>query len=195
MSDADDLRAQIAILSGIPGALAAATSDPQTLLQAIATQSARAMDAFCGFMRVSADGRVLEGIARATPPGKSLPEESLSIVDEPVALDGASALARAVREKCAVHVPRVTEENLRARYPDPAQREIIRALATSSLLIVPVIVRGTVLGVLSMFRRGPDAAAFSDDEMRFAGHLADHAALALTNSRLIEEGPASMRAA
>jgi len=52
-------------------------------------------------------------------------------------------------------------------------------------LAVPIIREGQTIGVLSL--EGTQVNCFGQDALRFVEHLADHAAIAITNARLFEE--------
>jgi signal transduction histidine kinase len=62
----------------------------------------------------------------------------------------------------------------------------LRDLGFGGLLVVPLIVRGTVLGAIT-FITGDGETSFSPDERRLASDLADLCALALDNARLYRE--------
>ena len=61
-----------------------------------------------------------------------------------------------------------------------------RALGSGDLLVVPLVVRGRVLGAITFVTREDDAP-FSPDEVKLASDLADLCALALDNERLYHE--------
>ncbi len=61
-----------------------------------------------------------------------------------------------------------------------------RALGSGDLLVVPLVVRGRVLGAITFVTREDDAP-FSPDEVKLAADLADLCALALDNERLYHE--------
>jgi PAS domain S-box-containing protein len=70
----------------------------------------------------------------------------------------------------------------------PAGEPTIRALPTGeSVLVVPLRVQGSTLGSLSVVSGGADAVAFDLADVAFAKHLAEHAALAVSNARAIAE--------
>ena len=165
-----------------------ALSDASTYTHALTTfavETARATDTYCRFMTVSADGEWLQSAATAMPPHRPLREAELRILDQPIRIDGDSLAAKVVREQRTLHIPEVTEAHVRARFPDPATQEQLLKLATKSAVLVPVVGRDGLLGVLSLVRTGEDALAFDADDVWFAEQLAAHAALALTDARLV----------
>jgi len=68
----------------------------------------------------------------------------------------------------------------------PESRQIMAELQVQSFLCVPLRIHREVIGVLSIVRRGRDAVPFDDADVELAQALADHAALAITNARLLE---------
>jgi signal transduction histidine kinase len=69
-----------------------------------------------------------------------------------------------------------------------------RALGSGDLLVVPLVVRGRVLGAITFITR-PDDAAFSPEEVSLASDLADLCALALDNERLYRQARELRRSA
>jgi signal transduction histidine kinase len=70
----------------------------------------------------------------------------------------------------------------------------LRALGVGGLLVVPLVVRTSVLGAITFVTRDGDAP-FSPDEVMLASNLADLCALALDNERLYREAQALREAA
>ena len=73
----------------------------------------------------------------------------------------------------------------------PAYVEGIRAMNPQAALFLPLIARGQLIGVLSLFRAN---RGFDVDDLGFAEDLGRLAALALDNSRLLEAVRGSLRA-
>ncbi|MFF7191552.1 SpoIIE family protein phosphatase [Streptomyces sp. NPDC008222] len=65
---------------------------------------------------------------------------------------------------------------------DPARAEAIRASGARALLSAPLTLRGTVLGLLSLYRTRQDDA-FDEKEVALTLALATHAALSIDNAR------------
>ena len=68
----------------------------------------------------------------------------------------------------------------------PEDGETLAKLELRSLLVVPMQVRGTVIGALAVSRHGEDRTPFSAEDQSVAQALADHASLALKNAQLLE---------
>ena len=68
----------------------------------------------------------------------------------------------------------------------PGIAEVYEAIGVHSLLVAVLRVRGESLGTLSLFRFDPAAPSFDRRDQEVAQALADHAALAITNARLLQ---------
>jgi two-component system cell cycle sensor histidine kinase/response regulator CckA len=106
--------------------------------------------------------------------------------DVHVDIDSATVTASVARSGKPLLVPVVdatgSEQLFQREYVEPLTRLHLR-----SLLAVPLRSQGRTLGVLSLSRHGGTALPFDDDDAQFAGTLADHAALAISNARLLAE--------
>ncbi|MGH7312119.1 MAG: response regulator, partial [Candidatus Rokuibacteriota bacterium] len=97
----------------------------------------------------------------------------------PVLPRGASLLAVALEERCAVMSPDILEDPRVSYAAEVRQR--IAASADRALLALPLVVGGNVIGALGVAdRTGRD---FTDEQVRLAQTFADQAALALASAR------------
>ena len=71
----------------------------------------------------------------------------------------------------------------------PENVATLRSIGFGDLLVVPLVVRGALLGAIT-FIAPADAPALSADDMTFASDLADRCAMALDNARLYREADA-----
>lgn len=69
---------------------------------------------------------------------------------------------------------------------DPETLEILERLRLDSVMYIPLIARGRILGVLSMVRAG-SGNHYTQDDLRLAEELASRAAFAIDNARLYRE--------
>jgi len=74
---------------------------------------------------------------------------------------------------------------------NPAYAAAIRTMSPQAALYLPLIARGQLIGVLTLFR---DKRGFDIDDLGFAEDLGRLAALALDNSRLLDAVRGSLRA-
>ncbi|MFF1451278.1 SpoIIE family protein phosphatase [Streptomyces sp. NPDC058274] len=65
---------------------------------------------------------------------------------------------------------------------DPPRAEAIQSAQAHSLLVVPLALRDTALGVVSLYRAG-DSPPFDEDDRELAAELATHTALCIDNAR------------
>ena len=91
-----------------------------------------------------------------------------------------SGIGQALGEQRTVHHRRFTEEALRAIARDEWHLGALRRLMLGSALLVPLLVGGRVLGVLTVVRQRVDA--YSDDDIRLVEDLAVRMATAVDNA-------------
>jgi GAF domain-containing protein/ActR/RegA family two-component response regulator len=89
--------------------------------------------------------------------------------------------------------PFLTDDYLSDVRIGPEYREEAAAEGLQSLLVVPIVIEGRVEGLLSVSSR--TAARFTDRDRAILCQLADHAAIAITNARLYEDGARRLREA
>ena len=99
---------------------------------------------------------------------------------------GNSLISRVVKEKHPLVVRDVTKE-AEYRYPDLAKKEGVR-----SLLSVPMIVKEHVTGVINVY--SAEERNFSEEDVRVLSTVADQAALAIENTKLMTEAQESQEA-
>lgn len=91
-------------------------------------------------------------------------------------------------------VTRYSRATLLAAARGPSHMATLRAIGFDALLVVPLIVRGVVLGAITFVTREGDPP-ISTEEMALASNLADLCAIALSNARLFAETNALRAAA
>ena len=94
--------------------------------------------------------------------------------------------ARALETGETVMLAEVTDEMMQASARAPRHLELLRALAPSSLLIVPHVARGRMLGTI-FFASSTPGRRYDDEDRRTAEDLAGRCALAIDNARLYEQ--------
>jgi len=102
---------------------------------------------------------------------------------DPASPSGAWAVARSGRPEL---IREITDDMLVAGSRDPEQLRIARELQLRSALLVPLWVRGRVIGVLSWVSTDAERL-YDEDDVRFAEHLARRAATAIDNSELFSQ--------
>jgi len=94
-----------------------------------------------------------------------------------------TGLAQVIRTGETQFVPEVTDAYLAAQARSPAHLEAIRALNIRSVMLVPMVARGHIIGALSMVRTG-EAQPFDEHSLALARDLARRAAVAIDNAEL-----------
>jgi len=104
------------------------------------------------------------------PDGEEAIGRTVRLTDDPL-------LSEVILERKPILV-RDTGRDPRWRYPQPLW-------VTKSWIGIPLVVRGTVIGMLSLARERPPG--FTGEEMVLAADIASHAAVAIENARLYRE--------
>ncbi|QAT86089.1 sensor histidine kinase [Corallococcus coralloides] len=89
-------------------------------------------------------------------------------------------------------VPEVTDAVMQSVAQDAEHLETMRRVGVRSLLTVPLIARGHILGALT-FLLTTSSRRYDDEDLRFAQELANVAALAVDNARLLHGAREAIR--
>ncbi|MFG2006383.1 SpoIIE family protein phosphatase [Spirillospora sp. NPDC048911] len=89
----------------------------------------------------------------------------------------------AMRTGRAVHVPRISRERAEAISAPFTDRDLRPLITGRSMLVVPLVARGQVLGTFKLLRR-PDRSGFDELDLAIVDELARGAALCIDNGRL-----------
>lgn len=99
----------------------------------------------------------------------------------------------ALRAGEAMLIPDVTPGALAAIAPDPAGHAAIRAAGIRSLVLLPLVGRGRLLGVLTLGMMRPDRR-FSKADLPFLEDIAQRTSLGADNARLYQQARQASRA-
>lgn len=142
------------------------------ILQLIVTMTAEMMNSkICSIMFL--DKKKQELTIEAT---QSLSEE---YINKPPLKVGESISGKAVKEKRPITVLDVTKEP-EYKYPQIAKKEGI-----CSMLAVPMMIKDEIIGVVNSYIASEHK--FSDDEVKVLQSVANQAAVAIANTKLMEE--------
>jgi PAS domain S-box-containing protein len=97
-----------------------------------------------------------------------------------------TGVANVARTGVSELIPEITPEMSEATVTDPEVLEVVERLQLSSVMYIPLIARGRIIGVLSMVR-AESGKHYTQDDVRLAEDLASRAALAIDNARLYRE--------
>ncbi len=178
--------AQLEVLLDAMDAFAGTAADYQPMIDTLVGRISDALGGYCGIALLSDDGAWLDSIALydPDPAAQAVLRQALTSQRMPVSAPWPGA--QAVRSGECVLIPEVDPELVRGRVR-PEDQPAMLALAIKSLLFAPLRARGRTLGVMVIGRRGSDAAALGKTDLRLAQSLADQAALAIANARLLTD--------
>lgn len=193
-SEARRLDARFKLLSDAMHAFAEATIDGQRLVDTIARRLADDIGDSCSVLVLSDDGRVLVPVANhGAHPAAAGAIETLH-ASTPLLLHENVPAKRTLETGEPLLIARVDPVRLRAG-AQPAYADLREKVGTHSILLVALRVRGQSLGMLSLTRFRPGSPPFDEGDRDLAQILADHAALAISNSRSYEAERAARAAA
>ena len=157
--------------------------DSQPVLDAIVTASKRLLRAHSALVTLVA-GDELQ-FAACTSTSRAADEELRRFF--PLKLDGVGPTVAAVRER----TPFVTTDTETDARLDAAAREVARRRGYRSILIVPLLRSGTVIGTINIARS--TSGKFTEADVAILKNFADQAVIAIENTRLFEAEQASKR--
>ena len=101
----------------------------------------------------------------------------------PVGPEGSQGIAEIVRTGRAILIGEVSEEQLRAAAQDDEHLRLLKALNPRSAIATPMLLRGRVLGVITLVN-AESGRRFDDHDLPLAEDLSARAATAVDNARL-----------
>lgn len=180
---------RLRILTGALREFAEATADYLRLVDVVAKTLAEVVKDGC-VVRVLSDGGWLTPVAIHLPFEQHVTDADavarvVAHVSAPRNVAEQGGVKHVIETGEALLVPRIELDQLRKS----ATPEIVQAYETigiHSLLLVALRVRGESIGCLSVCRFTPDSQPFTEHDRDTAQALADHAALAISNARLVQ---------
>jgi PAS domain S-box-containing protein len=130
---------------------------------------------------ISTTGELTRVGSRVQGPGREELERGL-LQRRPVA-EAPVGLPRALASGEGQLIERMAEEHLRAIAADQADYELLRGLELRSMVDVPLVARGRIVGALAC-GVGPSGRDYGPEDLRFAEVLSARLALALDNAGL-----------
>lgn len=169
----------------------ASTLDYHSTLQALTELAVPRVACFCVVDVLEADGRLRRlGVAHVDPDRLPLLQETSA---SPRAPTPRSQLERMLSETEPVLVSPFSEESLEGIPASGEDRELLRSLAPTSLMLVPLVARGNRLGVLLLASTRTDRH-YQLDDLLLAGELGRVASISIDNARLYREAQEAIRA-
>jgi PAS domain S-box-containing protein len=165
--------------------------DADAMLQAVANVAVERFADWCTVHLVQADG-VAEPVvvAHATP--ERLASAGSLRVEFPYVPDAPFGVANVIRTGRPDHVESIADAPLRAATADRQSLDDFRNLGITSVLIVPMIARGTTIGAISL-ATAESGRRYSIEDRDLAMELARRAALAIDNALLFARVQATER--
>ncbi|HET7585089.1 MAG TPA: ATP-binding protein [Gemmatimonadaceae bacterium] len=173
-------QAMMHFLSDASQALASSL-DVDTTLSTVARLAVQELADF-SLVDLLREGGMIERTAVAAADPADTPWLEIMRQHPPDAEHETNPAMQAIRSRSAVYVPRLDDERMRAIASTPEHLDALRFLGPASVLSVPLIARGAILGVLTFSRRA--AQPWSREERALAEQIASRAALAVDNARL-----------
>ncbi len=184
---------RLRVLADVMRAFAEASTDPRRLIDVIVRRTAETLDGFCAISLVSDDEQRLVPAAAFDVDPSALDLLRAALADAPAPLDALQPVEPASRIGRGAPFLALDPAELTARVPSEDQPRA-KALCVRSALAAPLRAHGRGMGLLCVVRHGEGAAPLDERETELAGSLADHAAIALTNARLLDAERASREA-
>ncbi|HEY4187235.1 MAG TPA: PAS domain S-box protein [Polyangia bacterium] len=175
---------RLRVLSEATRSFAEDTNDYNRLLDTIARALTESVSDVSVLFVVSEDGRSLTPLSVHAASREDHLRLQALLKSAPISLEERSLSEGVFRTGVAVLIPRLHLQTV-APSSTPVYVEFLKDLGAHSIIIVALRMHGGSLGVLSLVRSLPESPPFDEQDRELAQLLADHAALAITNSRLI----------
>ncbi|MGZ6673870.1 MAG: PAS domain-containing protein, partial [Solirubrobacteraceae bacterium] len=189
----DDERAALGRMRFLADVSAAldASLDMERTLATIAELCVRDLGDWCSIDLTDADGELRNVAVEHVDPVQVGLAQRMRERYPPRSRAGGGT-AEVVRTGKPLLLAQITEEEMAAGARDAEHLELIRSLALTSVLMVPLRAREHVLGAITLARTGRHPN-YTEDDVAFVGEVAGRAALALDNARLYGEARARER--
>jgi PAS domain S-box-containing protein len=180
------------VFSEVTRRFAEATTDYRSLLDSVAVKMAESIHDSCVVFLLDEGGESISAVAMHAPDPSVLEQIKHSESGRRLVLAEHASLRRVLTSGQALLVPRIAE---RGEETTSERRRWVGERGLHSVLVVPLLVQGRAIGLLTLGRFRQESPAFNADDGELAQSLADHAALAVENARLYAEAAAARRAA
>lgn len=185
LAASDAARSRLVLLAGLSMALSSSL-DLDPVLDRLASLLVPGLADICIVdLQDQIIGDRLAAVAATDPEARRLFEEAERRL--PRRRNPTSSLVRTLESGQPTLIPDCTNDYLSLNTPDPAVASIYHQLRLSSILVVPLVARGGILGAITLLRRGDGhgvAVHYAEADIELASQVADRAAVALDNARL-----------
>jgi PAS domain S-box-containing protein len=167
------------------GALLESSLDYQTTLKNVATLAIPDIADWCAVDITDPEGALeLVALAHADPAKLALAEEMRR--EYPPDQGSAHGAAHVIRTGQSLLYTEIPETLLEELAEDDRHLELMRGLALSSVMVVPLAARGEALGAITFVSTTP-GHGFDADDLRLAEEVGRRAGIAVQNARLYSE--------
>jgi two-component system cell cycle sensor histidine kinase/response regulator CckA len=165
-------------------AFAEASTEYPRLLRTIAERMVRVMADGCAVCLFS-EGQASLRVVAVHHRDPAITEAARAYTEAGIYVDPEGVSAAVARTGDALVIPAVDAQALASHFrPDIAA--FLAKTDVRSILFLPLQVSGVTLGTMVLGRHGPGALAFDDEGADVARTIADSAALAISNARLLD---------
>ncbi|HEV2132537.1 MAG TPA: ATP-binding protein, partial [Longimicrobiaceae bacterium] len=174
------------------GMVLASSLDYRKTLQSIARLVVPTLADHCLVDLADEDGQVERvEVAFARPPKRSIAERIRQYYEP--GLHSPEAAARVLRVRESVLFPELSDAQLAQYARDAEHLDLLRELGIRSVMAVPLIVRGRILGAITL-TAAESGRRFGPQDLALAEEIARRAALAVDNARLYQQAQQATRA-
>jgi PAS domain S-box-containing protein len=175
---------RLGALSAAFRAFAEITSDSGDLLETVARAATELPGDGCVVVVVDEAGLTSNAAWTRSPEALRVMREALGQLGPGGPLDGPALIAEIVRTGKPLVIEASSVDELVARAEGPF-KPWVRALGLRRLLVVPLQVRGRLLGALTLLRWSPEGVPFDELDLEVVTTIGDHAAMAIANAQLL----------
>jgi signal transduction histidine kinase len=112
------------------------------------------------------------------------------VAEYPTDWNSGAGVAKVIREGASMFVPVITEAMLQGGARDARHLELMRALQFNSIMAVPIVARGRVLGNLTLCMT-ESGRQYTESDLALAEDLGRRAGIAIDNARLLRDAEAA----
>ncbi|HMG19912.1 MAG TPA: PAS domain S-box protein, partial [Kofleriaceae bacterium] len=178
-----DADARLRIVSDTTRAFVEATTDLQLLLDTVVARTAEVIGDGCSILMLSEDRSLLVPAALSDRDPEVLAISRQALM-EPLTVDRHPIMGGVATTGEPYLREVVDVEEMRPPRTTPGYHEFVKRIGMHSTLLVALRVHGNTIGVLALIRHRVTRTGYDYQDLAVAQVLADHAALAITNSRL-----------
>jgi GAF domain-containing protein/DNA-binding response OmpR family regulator len=173
------LREEQAAAEQVLGIISSSSGDLETVFQAILSNATRLCEAKFGTLNLCV-GETLRNAALHNVPAAYLKTR----LHEVIRPHPQSGLGRVLRTKRVAHVKDLAK-SVPYRDGDPAVTAIVDLGGARTIITVPLINNGELVGVLGLYRQ--EVRPFTDQQIELVGNFARQAGIAIAGARLLQE--------